>query len=441
MHPARTTFGALAEDLQGLLLPGEAYVTSCNGEDTDFVRLNHGRIRQAGHVTQAHVSFDLIRGQRHAGAVFAQSGDRERDRQTLTRLVGETRAQLDLLADDPHLLYSEESASSVREDPDLLPASDEMVSHLAALADGLDLVGLVASGGVYAGFASSFGQRSWHHVHTFHLDWSCHLSEDRAVRCAYAGTRWDPAELERRLADARQQLAVLATPMRTVPAGRYRTYLAPAALRELTGMLGWGGFSCKAHRTRTSPLLRLATGEAAFSPALSLVDDRVAGMTPCFTSRGFRKAERVELVRQGQLGEVLISPRSAREFALTPNAEQEYPESLAMAAGSIPHEAILAQLGSGLYLNNLHYCNFSDVNACRVTGMTRFACFVVEAGRIVAPLSVMRFDDSLYELLGGRLLGVTAQRDLLLSSSTYGGRSLASDLLPGVLVDDFVLTA
>jgi len=64
----------------------------------------------------------------------------------------------------------------------------------------------------------------------------------------------------------------------------------------------------------------------------------------------------------------------------------------------------------------------------------------VEHGKPVAPLGVMRFDDSLYHLLGDRLEGLTAERELLLAADTYGGRSTDSALLPGALVAGIDLT-
>ena len=67
-----------------------------------------------------------------------------------------------------------------------------------------------------------------------------------------------------------------------------------------------------------------------------------------------------------------------------------------MAPGSSPRDDTLAALDTGVYVGNLWYLNFSDRPACRVTGMTRFASFWVESGRIVAPVNVMRFDDSVY---------------------------------------------
>ena len=66
--------------------------------------------------------------------------------------------------------------------------------------------------------------------------------------------------------------------------------------------------------------------------------------------------------------------------------------------------------------------------------MTRFGTYWVEGGEIVSPVKVMRFDDSLYHLLGDRLEGLTSERELILSAQTYDGRSTDSVLLPGLLV-------
>ncbi len=67
--------------------------------------------------------------------------------------------------------------------------------------------------------------------------------------------------------------------------------------------------------------------------------------------------------------------------------------------------------------------------------MTRYACFRVEGGEIAEPLAPMRFDDSLYGLLGERLLALTRERALLPDDHTYEGRSTASMRLPGAVVE------
>ena len=75
-----------------------------------------------------------------------------------------------------------------------------------------------------------------------------------------------------------------------------------------------------------------------------------------------------------------------------------------------------------------------------MTGMTRFATFWVENGELVAPLKVMRFDETIYNLLGSHLVDLTQEREVILDPGTYGGRSTASVRLPGALVDEFLFT-
>ncbi len=439
MGMPRAAWEELADAVVGMLAPAEHCLLGFSGEESDFVRLNHARIRQAGRVVQGMLTIDLIAGNRHASASCRVGGSLEAERAGLAAALGELRGQLAVAGEDPHLLYSTAAAGSVREDPMALPDSAVALDVLTAASD-LDLVGLWAAGTIERGFASSFGQRSWHRVHTFNASWSCHLAGDRSVSGAYAGTAFAAGELARRLQASRQELEGLRRPAASVAPGRYRAYLAPTAVRELLGMLGWGGFSLKAQRAGTSPLLRLAEGAVRLAAGVALSEDRGLGLAPRFTASGFCTPERVPLITAGALDQLLISPRSAREFGLPPNAEDESPGSLAMAPGELAEADIRTRLGRGLWIGNLWYCNYSDPNACRITGLTRFACWWVEDGRIVAPLPVMRFDDSIYGLLGERLLALTAEREQLHSAGTYGERELASMLLPGLLVEDLELT-
>ena len=111
-----------------------------------------------------------------------------------------------------------------------------------------------------------------------------------------------------------------------------------------------------------------------------------------------------------------------------------------MSGGTLAMRDSLAALDTGLAIGNLWYLNYSDRPACRMTGMTRFATFWVENGRIVAPVDVLRFDDTLYRLLGDNLEALTSERELSLESSTYGSRKLESVLLPGALVSEMSFT-
>lgn len=201
-----------------------------------------------------------------------------------------------------------------------------------------------------------------------------------------------------------------------------------------------GGFSTKQHRTMQSPLTKLARHERRLAAGIDMAENNAQGLAPMFTPSGFNKPSRVTLIRGGRYVECLTVPRSAQEYGVTVNASLERPESFDMASGDLSMPEVLTALDPGLYISNLWYCNFSDAVDCRLTGMTRYACFWVERGEIVAPLDVMRFDDSLYRVLGENLIGLTRDREFRFDANTYERRSNKSMHLPGALVDDFNLT-
>ena len=165
------------------------------------------------------------------------------------------------MPEDPYLDYSTEPTSSERTLGGSLPDAGQAVSELIAGAGDMDLVGIWASGDILSGLASSLGHRHWHRSASFNLDWSCYLEKDKAVKAGYSGFEWDSARLAEKL-DGGAPGARGHGPARPHhPPGRYRAYLAPEAVQELTDMLAWGGFDLKSHRTAQTPLMRLVEGE------------------------------------------------------------------------------------------------------------------------------------------------------------------------------------
>ena len=433
-------FRELSADLFALLRGAEVLLLNFDGEDSDFVRFNRNAIRQAGHVRQQQLELVLIDGQRQAAAAFDLCGQRERDLEQARTLLQALREQLPFLPDDPYLNYATDIRNSMQREAASLPPPADAVSAVIAAASGLDLVGLWSSGSMATGFAGSLGQFNWHSRSSFNLDWSIYQQGDKAVKQDYAGFEWQPERLQQKMQRARETLPLLARPAHSIKPGHYRAFLTPAALYELTALLGWGGFDLKSHRTAQTPLLRMIREGLRLHPAVSLSENHAAGLAPPFTREGFMKPQRVELIRQGAYRDCLADARSAREYASAVNCDQDYPQSLHMEPGELPASEALQALDSGIYISNLWYCNYSDRSHCRITGMTRFACLWVENGEVVAPLSVMRFDESLYDMLGSRLLALTREQEYIFDSSTYQRRSRDSALLPGALVDGFTLT-
>ncbi len=186
----------------------------------------------------------------------------------------------------------------------------------------------------------------------------------------------------------------------------------------------------------------MLTEGASFSSTLRISEDTAGGLAPHFDSSGFTKPDEVVLIDQGRVADYLVSPRSAQEYGVPTNGAStwESPESIAVAPGRLASRDALAALDTGLYIGNLWYLNFSDRAACVTTGMTRFGTFWVQGGELVAPVNVMRFDDSLFQLLGDKLVDLTDTAELVLDASSYGARSTASARLPGALIEEMTFT-
>lgn len=438
MNDWNARFRLLGAGLFGRLRPRETLLLNLSGEDGDYLRFNRGKVRAAGALHRRTLRLELVEGARAAAAALPLGGEDAADLANAAALLQRLRDTLPHLPEDPFLNIAEEPCDTCCEGSDALPPSMEAAEQLIAAAGGLDLVGNLATGALFQGFANSRGQHNWQCEFSFLADWSVHDGEDAAVKQRFQGQQWDEGFVRAELAYARETLRVLRRPPKSLAPGRYRVFLAPEALAELMSIVGRDGFGLKAQRTRQSVLLRLAEG-AALSPLLNLAEAHADGRTPRFTPEGFIKPERVPLVLDGLCGELLTGARSAREYGEAVTAAEEVPRSLVMAGGDLHQDAVMEALGTGIYISNLWYCNLSDRSHCRITGLTRFACLWVEDGRPVAPIQVMRFDESLYHVLGTGLLALTREQETLFEPSTYGGRSTATVTLPGALVEGFRL--
>src|SRR5471032_3064454 len=402
-------FKALVEWLKQAITDKEQFHLGYADESSEFVRFNHAQVRQAGQVQQASLNLKLINDGRHADLGITLAGEPEVDLQRLADGLQQLRETLPLLPQDPYLLlnYNGWQSKNVQEHP--LPDTEQVIAEISQAAEGLDLVGFYAAGPISRGFASSSGAFGWHQANSFNFDFSLFHENGEAVKASYAGHDWNSTGFARRFQQAREQLEYLGRPLRTLAPGQYRAYLAPAALQEIMDMLGWGGFSAQSIASKSSPLQKLYAGDHAFSPLVS-IDEKVSGsLSPAFSGEGYPRSD-LGLIVEGKAGEQMVSSRSAAEYGLTANGASggEMPSALNMTAGTLPDAEILKQLGTGLYISNLWYLNYSDQPAARMTGMTRFATFWVENGEIQAPVSTMRFDDSAYSLLGSQLEALTA---------------------------------
>lgn len=436
----REAFEQVRQWLLAKIDEGEHFSITFDAEHSHFIRFNHGRVRQASQVQQINLTLRLIQGDRHASQTLSLTGYPSHDVDQVGAALQQLRSLLAVLPADPYLLLDLTAFTDERTGEGYLPDADALIEQLVTLSDGLDMVGLYAGGPIYRGFASSWGSHGWHVSVSASLDFSLYHANGEAVKITYSTSEWDAEVLAEHIAQGRAQLLHLGKPRKTLVPGQYRVYLAPAAAGSLIGMLR-GGFSARALATRRSALQALHLGSTELSPLFTLSERASTGLEPSFNDDGGLRHD-VTLIDQGRLAGQLVSARSAREYGNEANGVDgsELPSSLVIEPGELATAEVLQALGTGLYISNLWYLNYSDVGTARVTGMTRFASFWVENGEIVAPIDTLRFDDSLYSILGPSLLALTRERSLRISTRTYQRRDAETVLLPGLLLDHLTFT-
>ncbi|MCF7808739.1 MAG: TldD/PmbA family protein [Candidatus Marinimicrobia bacterium] len=415
---------------------------SLGGEASTYVRINGATIRQAGNVDECDLGFNLIKEKKRATGSISLSGDESADVKRARTELLRLRKEVTQLPDDPYLVIpnSKETSNSVQSGD--LPEPEDIVAGLLPPMGEIDLTGIWASGMVFRGSANSAGGYHWFASDSFSLDCSLITAEERMVKATFAGTEWDPKAYEAFLKDSVAKLEVMKLPPKKIAPGNYRTFIASAGVADVLGMFSWGGISEASIRQGESALGKMRNESIHLSKHFTLSEDFSAGTTPRFNSNGEVAPLETVLIESGELKGTLVNTRTAKEYGIETNYadDEEGLRAPVMSSGELAEANVLKQLGTGVYLSNLHYLNWSDRMGGRITGMTRYACFWVEDGEIVAPIENMRFDDSIYNFLGENLEAVTDKALINPDVGTYEGRNLSSIVCPGILLKSFALT-
>jgi len=327
-----------------------------------------------------------------------------------------------------------------------LPSLDALLTVIAEEGRSADFTGLYAGGAQLRATRNSRGLRHVFSTESFFVDYSLYTvnaaGENKAVKGLYAGRHWEAGQFHENLRRSRERLSLLEGEGRALEPGNYRVYFAPAAVDAIIALFSWGAVSYSAWKKGDSALMKLIEDEVQLSPLFSLNENFALGLTPRFNSLGEVAPETLPVIEQGRLRHLLINSRTAREYAVPGNAAEngEGLRSPDMATGTLLEANALAALDTGLYIGNLHYLNWSDLQHARITGMTRYACFWVENGRIVAPIRDLRFDETLYRIFGSELEAVGATAEWIMRTDTYHQRSVGGSRVPGMLVRDFRFT-
>lgn len=421
---------------------GEEVTVTLSGEKTQFVRFNKSKIRQGTDVHQLNLSIAIQKDEKEYSYGFSITGNLSNDQIKIDDIYQTCRSRMQDMSKATFFVpFKNNGRSSVSNTGELIEIT-ELTNILCHETVHIDLAGILTSGISFKGNVNSLGQSHWFESESFSVDYSLYSEKEKAVKGSYGGSAFDLDSFKAKLEESIRNLKHMEKDNKVLDPGKYRCYLAPAAVNEILSIFCWGGTSQGALKQGSSPLLPYENEGKRLSPLFNLNEDFSLGLTGQFNEDGEVFAQKLPIFKNGQLENLLVSSRTAKEYSLNSNAanSEESPRSPVIESGNLSRKDILKQLGTGLYISNLHYLNWSDQKQGRITGMTRFACFWVENGEIIAPIKDLRFDDTIYHIWGDNLEQITDFSETELENGTYSSRSLGGSQCPGMIVKDFNFT-
>ena len=203
--------------------------------------------------------------------------------------------------------------------------------------------------------------------------------------------------------------------------GRYEVVLEPDCVANILSFLLVHGFNGKAVEEGRS---FARVGDTQFDRAITLRDDVTDAETigiP-FDVEGSPKRP-LDLVREGVTSGLLHTRRTAHAAGLesTGHAVEgggawgALGANLALDGGSASEAEVIAGVERGVLVTDFWYTRILDPRTQVVTGLTRNGVWLVEDGRVVRPVTNLRFTQSFLDALGpDQVRAVGRERALLL---------------------------
>lgn len=199
--------------------------------------------------------------------------------------------------------------------------------------------------------------------------------------------------------------------------GHYTVVLGPQAAGELIDFLPDFGFAGELAAAGVG-LLKDRPGEQVASPLVTVVDDATAptGLPIGFDLEGTPKS-RVALLDKGFVGAAITDLATAHALGASSAgpasgvsstghahvAREEPPRPVAanllLQPGNQSEEELVAGVERGVYVQRFWYTRLVDRVTGTITGVSRDGCFLIENGRLAAPVAGARFTHSVLDLL------------------------------------------
>ena len=397
----------------------EAEVTVTTGADaltrfaTSFI---HQNVADAAQRVHLRVALDG----RVAEAVGNQTDD-----DALDRLVGSAIDAARLrpvdpgwpglapVARAPAVEHWDEETANAKPD-----ARADRVGAFVSAADGLETAGFCSTTGEMVAFANSTGQRLSGRMSVAILDGIARTgTSDGSGRAASVRI----SDLDGGVAGAEAtRRARESTDPADLEPGHYEVVLEPDCVVDILTFLALHGFNGRAvEEGRSFAML----GEAQFDAAITLADDVEHPMAVGIPldAEGTPK-RRVELVDHGVTSGLIHDRRTAKALGAesTGNAVAgagpwgALPANLVLEPGVVSRDELVTSVERGVLVTDFWYTRILDPRTQVVTGLTRNGVWLIEDGRVVRPVTNMRFTQSFVEALApGNVRGVGSELTLV----------------------------
>jgi predicted Zn-dependent protease len=448
-----SSVGELAERAVAAVRSGDGALATASRERSLFLRFARSRPTQATAIDDLGVSVSVVRDG-HVGAATTNRVDDDALRECArsAEAAAEAAARSGGRGTYPGFPESKPARPHDRFDAataELHPAPGGAALESAfqiAAAHGVEAHGLWTAGDVETAIASHGGATVTDRVTDAFMKVTCIAPDERsgwASQTTSAASQLDAAELaESAAAKATRAVAARREPVK-LPPGDYPVVLAAAAVGELLGWLGWTAFNGLAHAEGRGALSgRL--GQVVVAPAVNISDSpRLARTLPrAFDAEGVPKAP-IALIQDGVAAKVVHDTRSAalagggakstgHALAAGGSTWGPMPTNLVMVGGGAADEAELcATVERGIYVTRLWYTNALRPNETLITGLTRDGTFLIEDGKLAAPLEDMRLTDSVLRILSGTQ-ALTSTQHLWSTGEFYGRRAATGVVTPAI---------
>jgi PmbA protein len=312
-------------------------------------------------------------------------------------------------------------------------------------AHGVEAHGVWSTGDVETAIASSTGISVVDRVTDAFMKTTCIAPDGRSGWANCSSSRLgdiDPATVaEAAAARAGGAFAARREVLKLEP-GEYPVVLAPAAIAEMLDWLALGAFNGLAHAEGRGALVdRLGTRVVA--PAINISDSPryIRTLPRAFDAEGVPKCP-LPLIQDGVALNVVHDTRSAAlvegarstGHAMSPGGSSwgAMPTNMVMIGGGAASEAELCEpIERGVYVTRLWYTNAVRPNETLITGVTRDGTFLIEDGKIAAPLEDLRLTDSVLRVLS-KTQELTARHVLWNEGEFYGRRFASGTVAPAI---------